>query len=1009
MKKEIVLLLCLLAIACCTVLQAQVVVNVYVSPSGSNTGSGSSTASPVSLARARTLVKSTANKANVCRVWLMDGVYSTFSLDTTDSRLATAPVTYSAVNPKKAIFSPITPINPADLQSIPDSIKDRIVDSVAKTKVKQVSLAAYNLSNMNPWPKLFGYPVNITATTSTRLQWPKIYQNTTPLPMAQYPNNDVMRMKSVVTNGAANSVPGGSFKYRDDRAKYWKQAIKDGLWLRGNWRVDWQMDFVKTDSVSLKDSIIYQTIGVQLGIGNKYTRPAGNGKEPYVAVNLVEEIDTVGEWSINFNTKMLYIYPPDSGTLNMSSNSSTPSLKLDRVNNTHFEGILFDGGAGDGIRLNKCNNIQIAGNEIAHVAGYGVFVADGTNCTIRSNDLHDLGEGGVFIINSNFTNDQKNLVPCNHKVVNNHIYNYANDVFLYAAAIDTRSAIGTYSAFNTIHGCEHVGVLFGGNNNVFEYNDISDVVKTYTDMGAFYTSEAMTERGNIIRHNYIHAMGYKGSGLYADNSASGQQYNNNISAQCLLGSQNNFGYFNTFNSNIYFDNSMAHHTNATNKVPDTSAANTNFTRLKTLYNSSAAYRAAYPDLAKFFPTLDSSYASQMWPQLSGNVFLGTSLGGSCIRSIVDNSLFNTNGTTKLAYSKTIPFTQYGLICPDNFLAKKTLLVSAQPSLMDSLKNISLFTKTINNNWHISRIGLHKDSIYRPDVTTTQTHGIVPNFALKVTSKHGFVAKDTLTISVTIKNPNMSKSYSSVLLYDNQAKTNIPFVLKTAKFDSIVLSAQWNNPPVGTHSVTAHLFDSTIWEFASDSFAFSIGTPLPLSILQFSARSVNCAAQLDGQFTPDEALPQNIFLERSIFNGPFEAVFAINPEASNHSFSIRLPQENPTALYRVKFFDGLKVGYSQTLAVSTLCSNKESLAISPNPVILGKEAQVQYTMGSNQQPLHRSLALLDASGKIVLTQSLTLHEGLNRINLQLGSHLKPGVYTLRLSQSSLTAQLMVVNK
>lgn len=980
-------------------LRAQVL-DIYVSPTGSATGNGNSQAAPVSLSRARTLLKTTANKQRVSHVWLLDGVYTYLSLDTTDSRTANAPVTFHALHPLKAIFQPISPINVADIQPIPDSIKRRIVDSNARAKVRQINLAGYSLSNMTAWPKLFGYPVNITANTTTRQQWPIIYENSTPLPMAQYPNNDVMKVKSVITNGTGKVSPGGSFKYRDDRAKYWRKAIDDGLWLRGNWRVDWQMDFVKTDSINITDSIVYQSIGVQGGIGNKYTRPAGNGQEPYVVVNLVEEIDTVGEWCINFATKMLYIYPPaDTTTLHISSNSSTPTIKLDKLNYTNFENILLDGGSADGFRINKCNNVNILGCEVTHVAGYGVFIADGTNCLVKSNNLHDVGEGGVFLINSSFAADQLTLKPCKHQVINNHIYDYAKNVFLYAAAIDTRSVIGAYAAYNNIHGCPHVGVLFGGNNNVFEYNEVRDIVQTYTDMGAFYTSENQTRRGNYILNNYIHAMNYKGSGLYADNNAAGNYYNGNITAQCLWGSQNNYGYFTTFNSNIYYNNFNAHHTNSTNKIPDTSAANTNYTKLKAIYYASTIYKNAYPELKDMFDTINGAYTSALWPQQTGNVFLGTAVSTTCLKGVLDRNLFQASGATNNTYAKTIPFTQYGLVCPSNFLAKLSLIKSGNSNLLDSIKSTGMFSKTANTNWHISRIGLFKDSIYRPDISTTQTEGKAPRFAVSITPKHNYVANDTLAIKVTVYNPNMKNTYTSIALFDKGIKTTLPLTVSKAAFDSVVFTSQWRNPLLGAHTLTAHLYDSTLWEFVSDSVNFTINAPLPIQFVQYSAQPKQCDAAIAFKVSDPKAVAK-YFIEQTS-SSSIEKVLQINATTSA-TYEASMPQLTPTANYRIvaQLHTGERI-VSPYLNVNTNCFNQEVFYISPNPSLRSKEAQLHYNYAGI--PVKSAIRIINVDGKIMYEQWVELHQGMNVFRLP-NSQLPTGIYQVVLQNNQVRWQV-----
>ena len=1008
MKKiYLLLIVCILANGC---LYAQTI-NIYVSPTGANTGLGASTANPVSLIRARTIAKTTANKLKPCDIWLMDGVYSYLALDTTDSRTATAPLTYHSLNRLKASFQPVTAINPSDLLPIPDSIKSRIIDTMAKTKVMQVDLSKYKLSNMSVWPNLFEYPVTVTATTSSRQNWPLLYQNTTPLPMAQYPKGDsVMRMKMVLNNGGTGvGGSAGIFKYRDGRCQYWGQALKEGLWLRGCWRVPWQMDFVKTDSINLIDSIVYQSVGVQGGIGNKYTRPAGNGQEPYVAVNLIEEISLPGEWAINFNTKMLYVYPPDTGILNISSVSATPTISLSKLNSINLEGISLDGGSGIGVKLSGCSNVTIAGMDIKHVSSYGVLIADGSNCTIRSNDIHEVGEGGVYVISSTFNADQLAMKACNHKIINNHIYNYAQDVFLYAAAIDTRNAIGCYAAYNNIHGCKHVGVLFGGNNNVYEYNDVSNVVTTYNDMGAFYSAETQTKRGNKIQRNYIHAMNYCGSALYADNNSQGNIFNGNIAANCLFGVQNNFGLFNNFNNNIYFDN-YKYQCSYEIAMTDTVSTSTAYTRVKNVDSISAIYKATYPELKDYFDTVNKAYTSAVWPQINGNVFIGTSVNlGRCISPFLDKSLFLTSGKTYTTYAQTgIPFTQYGLICNNNFFAKTTSFKGVSNNLLDSIKSTGVFSKTALTDWHISRIGLFKDSIYRSDISQTQTKGVAPSFSMKVTSLHSFTLPDTLTITATIKNPNINKCYSSVLLYDSGvAKPNIPFTLTKSTFDSIVVTAKLINPSTGNHSLSVHLLDSTRWDFVSDTTNLSIQGALPVKLLNFKATAEGCNAALTWSVADEKGVVDYI-IEQSDKDGIFKQVKSVFPTNKEEieSYSVLVPQEADAARYRIYVNTNIISWYSPVAIVRTNCAEKETLSILPNPVTAGSTSAVKLKYLYNGNSTSSIIMVYDATGKLVSKQVVFIQKGINNYLLPVIS-LKKGLYFIRLSHSGISVILCLM--
>ncbi len=1006
-KNYLLLLVCILANVC---LYAQTL-NIYVSPTGANTGLGASTTNPVSLTRARAIAKTTANKLKPCDIWLMDGVYSYLALDTTDSRTATTQLTYHSLNRLKASFQPITSIAPSDLMPIPDSIKNRIIDTVAQTKVRQVDLSKYKLSNMAMWPNLFGYPVNVSATNSNRQNWPLLYENTMPLPMAQYPKGDsVMRMKMVLNNGGTGvGGSAGIFKYRDGRCQYWGQALKEGLWLRGCWRVPWQMDFVKTDSINLIDSIVYQSTGVQGGIGNKYTRPAGNGQEPYVAINLLEEIAVPGEWAINFNTRMLYIYPPDSGTLNISSVSATPTISLSKLNYINLEGIALDGGSGIGVKLSGCSNVTIAGMDIKHVSSYGVLIADGSNCTIRSNDIHEVGEGGVYVISSTFNADQLVMKARNHKIINNHIYNYAQNVFLYAAAIDTRYAIGCYAAYNNIHGCKHVGVLFGGNNNVYEYNDVSNVVTTYNDMGAFYTSETTTKRGNKIQRNYIHAMNYCGSALYADNNSQGNTFNGNIAANCFFGVQNNFGLFNNFNNNIYFDN-YKYQCSYAIAMTDTVSTSTAYTRVKSVDSASALYKAAYPELKDYFDTVNKTYTSAVWPQINGNVFIGTSVSlGRCISPFLDKSLFLTSGKTNTTYAQTgIPFTQYGLICNNNFFAKTTSFKGSNSNLLDSIKSTGVFSKTASTDWHVDRIGLFKDSIYRSDISQLQTKGVAPSFKVQVTSLHSFTLPDTLTVTATIKNPNINKCYSSVLLYDSGiVRPTLPFTLNKSTFDSIVLTAKWINPSIGNHSLSIHLLDSTRWDFESDTTNLSIQGALPVKLLNFKATAEGCNAALSWSVA-DEKGVVGYEVEQEDGAGFFKKVDNVIPHNKEaiENYKATIVQKSAVAQYRLHIKTNATSWYSAVASVRINCLEKEMITVLPNPVNAGSSSSVKLKYLYDGNSTLSFLMVYDATGKLVSKRPISVQKGVNEYLIP-AANLQKGLYFIKVSHSGTIAKLNVL--
>ena len=52
-----------------------------------------------------------------------------------------------------------------------------------------------------------------------------------------------------------------------------------------------------------------------------------------------------------------------------------------------------------------------------------------------------------------------------------------------------------------------------GNNHIVEYNEIHNVIRESGDAGAYYVGRDWTQRGNILRYNYLHHIKGKGHKL----------------------------------------------------------------------------------------------------------------------------------------------------------------------------------------------------------------------------------------------------------------------------------------------------------------------------------------------------------------------------------------------------------------------------------------------------------------------------------------------------------------
>jgi len=968
-------------------------VNIYASTVGSTTGNGATASSPVTINRAREIAQ--ANPTHPCTIWLASGVYYKLALDASDSRAYTAPVTYQSMTKNGAIFQPEISLSPSSFSAIPASIQSRIIDPTAKTMVKQISLASYNFRDMAPWGRTFA---------EANLKAPKFYRNGNPLPMSRWPaDTSWMHMASVVTKGSAGSSPGGTFKYRDARAKYWQSALSDGgVYLMGNWQVPWIMDVILTKSINTTDSTITQDIGISQGLGSlSWRNPPGT--EPYCAINLVEEIRAEGQWAINFNTQTLYMWVPSSGTLTMSGDWKIPAISATNVNNTNFVGITVRGGSGNGIELTNCINILVAGSRITYCSRNGVTITDGKNCVIQSNDIDSVGAGGVIISSSNFVADQQSVNKSGHQVINNHIYSYAREAYLYSAAVNVYSAVGTYVAYNKVHDCPHVGIMYGGNSNRLEYNEVYDVVKKYSDMGCFYTwsdTAVWNRRGNTINHNYVHDAPLA-HGLYGDNYSSGDSNTYNIVTGVSMALFDHYGYFNGYYNNICINDTYP--VTTMTEATTSPTYSLHYGSLNNLWNGSSAYKQAYPECADMVGPSgrNEAYTSKIWPVVAGNVFINNP---GVMSNVNDHLLFNDDGTTNAAYAQTGPaFVTWGTVFKDNFKMKGVLLKPIIPFSVDSLRSTTAFAKTSGTDWHINRIGLHIDA-YRTDISSTKTMGLDPKIDLHVTTNNNYKNPQILTLTACVKAPNAAKVFSSVKFFQYQSEMkNMTITKNVISYDSVTYTLKLSNPSVDPSVPDFHItfrgYDGQFWQYVSNMVVYTI-TPAPVTTTSLAVaqdpNTVKTATAL--QWTSDnEQNVDSYQVMESTDSANYNVIATVKAKCNDTSkCAYYLPATPP--VNRVSYYRVHTLSKDSTLSVSNTVHLGDDVAarltLFPNPA----KNYITVNFLSPDDVPGSSLIVYDVQGKILSRQPFAIHAGLNSLGIPL-NNMANGIYLMGLEINS----------
>jgi hypothetical protein len=522
--------------------------HLYVSQSGSDTNDGHTPRSPFqSIARARDEVRAmkTAGllpKGGVA-VEISGGEYAlagSLEFGPQDSGTLDAPVYYRTFGKDAVVIHGARTIRTSELTPVTDpKLLDRI-DPDVRGKVIGVSLDALGLKHGGPFPEKFDDSGGIF----------ELFWNGKRLPLSRWPNDGWTTMKRAVVNGDAKTP--GTFEYRDDRPSRW--ILNRHLWLKGQWRVPWEEPAVRVAGIDPKARTIIFAQAIPLGIGNKYTRPDGNGKEPWCAINLPEEIDIPGEWAIDFASRTLLLLPPGGeGELRVSQ-LEKPLINLNGAAHLKFIGLTFDASLGHGVVMEASESNEIAGCTFRNLAKFGVTI-DGYRSGVRSSDMHDLGEGCILISGG----DSQKLIPSENFVLNNHLHHYGVRKAMYSAAVDVgyggapnydkhRPAVGIHVAHNLIHDGPRDAVLVSGQNNIFEKNEIFRCGFASDDLGAFYSWFDWTIRGVVIRHNYIHnTIG----GVNPDDGASGSLIHGNIFAGPRTGVWIASGPDHTITNNIF--------------------------------------------------------------------------------------------------------------------------------------------------------------------------------------------------------------------------------------------------------------------------------------------------------------------------------------------------------------------------------------------------------------------------------------------------------------------------
>lgn len=519
-------------------------VKIYVAADGSDGGDGTEAHPFATLERARDRVREISRQLGIIRpggihILIGSGRYEvtrTFELRAEDSSPTSDVLVYRAMDGARPVFT--GGVRLSGFASVSDDAILARLPEDARGKVMQVDLNQYGIKEQGPLI-LGGCAGGNGFKTHPVIE---VFWDDEALQMARYPNDGVLYVADIcVPDGhSIHGISGsktGRFIYDGERPARWKDE-KDPL-LYGYWFWDWADSYERIAAIDTGKREItlakpYHTYGYRKGAR-------------FYAVNMLCEIDMPGEWYIDREKGVLYIYPPsdpEKAKVELSILSS-PMLKMDNVRNVQFQGLTWELCGSDVITVNGGNGCLFAGCTVRKSGGNGIEVKGGQGHGIVSCDIHMMGRGGIVLSGG----DRKTLTPGGHFVANCDIHHLSRIDHTYtpAAIVD---GVGNRVIHNRMHHINSSALRINGNEHLIEYNEVHDVLLESDDQGGADMWGNPTFRGNVYRYNYWHHIGnWRGigeilscghAGIRLDDAICGTLIHGNVFYKCS-GGQAGFG------------------------------------------------------------------------------------------------------------------------------------------------------------------------------------------------------------------------------------------------------------------------------------------------------------------------------------------------------------------------------------------------------------------------------------------------------------------------------------
>lgn len=422
----------------------------------------------------------------------------------------------------------------ANLAPVADEAVVKRLPAESRGQVLQADLASMGITDAGTF-----------AGAGNRLE---VFHAARPLPIARWPNEGFTTIGDLLgdrpmTDGGLPGNAVGKFTCDTDRLPMWKEEA-DG-WLAGYFFWDW------SDSRQRIRAVDPAAKSIDLEPPHTTYRSG----QRFYAFNMLCELDRPGEWCVDRDRGLLYIWPP-AGERVVTVTALRHLVEIAGADHLVLRGLLLEGTRDSLVTITGGTGVTVGGCRLRNAGGWGVFIEGGSGHAVRGCDIHEVGEGGVMLSGG----DRPTLVAAGHVSQNNHIHHYARLQRTYRPAVEVKG-VGNRVLHNHIHHAPHNGILLNGNDHLIEGNRIHHVCQETGDVGAFYMGRDWTMRGTVVRHNSFADLTGPGRlgamGVYLDDCASGITVVGNVFVRACREVLIGGGRDNVIENNVFIDGEPA--------------------------------------------------------------------------------------------------------------------------------------------------------------------------------------------------------------------------------------------------------------------------------------------------------------------------------------------------------------------------------------------------------------------------------------------------------------------